>query len=60
MQTNVGLPTTAVEVSHTFAVKLLLLAETMSTPVTVYPSSFVPVVNACATRRWTFVTPSAL
>ena len=32
---------------HTCAVKPVLLAETTSTPVRVYPSSFEPVVNLC-------------
>ena len=34
---------------HTCAVKPVLLAETTSTPVRVYPSSFEPVVNGCET-----------
>ena len=32
---------------HTCAVKPVLLAETTSTPVRVYPSSLEPVVNLC-------------
>ena len=36
---------------HTFAVKPVLLAETTSTPVRVYPSSFEPVSNLCETAR---------
>ena len=42
-QVDVGTP--LVLVPHTCAVKSVLLAETMSTPVRVYPSSFEPVVN---------------
>ena len=35
--------------SHNCALKPVLLAETMSTPVRVYPSSFEPVSNSCPT-----------
>ena len=47
VQVDVGTP--VVLVPHTFAMKPVLLAETMSTPVRVYPPPFEPVVNSWAT-----------
>ena len=44
VQTDVGYPLEST--SHTFAPKLLVPSETMSTPVRVYPA-FEPVVNLC-------------
>ena len=53
-------------VSHNCAVKpvlvaesVVLVAETMSTPVRVYPASFEPVVNPCDKSELVLVSPSA-
>ena len=44
---DVGYPV-PVAVSHTCTVKPVVLAETTSTPVRVYPDAFEPVVKLCA------------
>ena len=46
VQVDVGSPLESVP--HTCAVKPVVLAESTSTPVRVYPDAFEPVVNPCA------------
>ena len=53
VQVDVGSP--LLLVPHTFAVKPVLLAETTSTPVRMYPDGFEPVVNTCARRLCNWV-----
>ena len=51
VQVDVGPP--LVSVSHNSIVKAVVVAETMSTPVRMYPDGFEPVVNLCEANRST-------